>query len=354
MKNLLLPALCLALIQTTVSCNPSDSQNDQNTQSSSQTQSTSQSRSASPNAVAKDFLEAFAMERDLKRAYTFFSSQDQQAKSEAEYIKEKDQGEWEPILKKFNSYSLKNSEITADRASIDIEVQTIDIGQLIQEAMGNTNLLALAAMSEKEQTELAEKNLAVYTSGEKTPPMTRAEDTLQLIKENGEWKIFADWASTQAKAAAKKVTRKVGEEGVLMHDADKGDVLLKVNAVRFTTQKAPAGQAYCIVNITLTNAMESQFTESFVTPTASSFLTSGQGSKYVKDHFPPPGLNTKQLDNLSPLNPGKTRNGDLVFAVDKNATDLVLQFDAGHSPIPEDYSYENGKTLSFKLGQVAL
>jgi hypothetical protein len=145
----------------------------------------------------------------------------------------------------------------------------------------------------------------------------------------------------------------VGEAGSLMHDADKGEVMLKVNAVKFTTATAPAGQAFCIVNVTLNNTMKGQFTENY-TPTASAFLTSDQGSKYVQDYFIHPKLNAKMLDNMSPLNPGKSKTGDLIFAVDKNATALVLQFDAGYSPIPENYDHEAGKSLSFKLGDVAL
>ena len=183
--------------------------------------------------------------------------------------------------------------------------------------------------------------------------MTRAEDTVNLIKENGEWKIFADWKGTQAKEAAKKITLNVGDSGVLMHDPDKGDVVLKVNAVKFTTETAPAGQAFCIVNVTLNNKMDGQFTENH-TPTASAFLTSGQGSKYVQDYFIHLKLNAQMLDNLSPLNPGKSKTGDLIFAVDKNATALLLQFDAGHSPIPENYNHEAGQSLNFKLGDVAL
>lgn len=350
MKKRILPLLCLTLMSVYTACKTSDTQDHQATATAETRQ---QTPSQSPKEVVDAFMHAFVTERDLKRAYDFFSSQDKQAKSEADYIKEKSQGEWEPMLKKFNSYTVKSSEIRADTATVEIEVKTIDVMKLLQEAMGDKNLLQLAAMKKEDVDAMTEKNLAVYADGKKAPPMTRAEDTVNLIKENGEWKLFADWTGAQAKEAAKKVTLNLGETGPLMHAPDKGDVNLKVNAVKFTTATAPAGQAFCIVNVTLNNAMNGQFTENYI-PTASAFLTAEQGNKYVQDHFVHHQVKAKMIDNLSPLNPGKSKTGDLIFAVDKNAKALVLHFDAGCSPIPENYDHEEGKSLSFKLGDVAL
>jgi len=345
--------LFLAILLTLGSNGCKPTENETATEVST-TEATQTQTEKSPQETVKDFLDLYVIEREVGQAYNYFTAADKAVKSEAAYVKEKTQTAWEPALKKHGSYTIKSSEVKPDSATFIANLKTVDVEKLVKESMGDMTLLQLASMKEEDVSKLAEKNMAKYKDGNAQVPLTDMEQTINLVKENGEWKIDIGWAKEAEQSKTQNQTLQVGEEGVLMSDPDKGNVFLKVNSVKFNKTKAPEGSVFCIVNVTVSNKMDGQFTENFTTATASSAVFTSDGSKYKQEFFHPSQLNTKQLDNLNPLNPGKSTTGDLVFPVDKKAKALKLTFDAGHSPIPENFDYQQNRSLNFNLGDVAI
>lgn len=343
---------CLSLLITlSTSCKPAD-----NGSTGSETNNTIEATQAQkpPKDVVKEFLDLYVVERDVEQAYQYFTTEDKAVKSQAQYVKEKTQTQWEPMLKKHSSYTIKDSEVKPNSAKFTVDLKMVDVMQLVKEAMGDKTLLQLAAMKKEDADKLAEKSLAKYKDGKAELPMTTIEETINLVKENGDWKIANGWAEKEKLKDVQNPVLQIGEEGTLMSSPEKGDVLLKANSVKFSTAGAPDGSVFCIINVTISNKMKGQFTEKFITATSTASILTGDGSKYNQEFFHPDKLKTTQIDSMNPLNPDKSTTGDLVFPVDKKSTDLKLTFDAGHSPIPENFDYEQDRSLTFKLGNIAI
>lgn len=307
-----------------------------------------------PQEVAKAFFDDYFVKRDIAGAYQYFSQADKQVKTEAQYVQEKTQPNFEELYKKFNSYTIKSSEVGENKATFTAQIKVVDVAQLFKEAMGGKSLLDLAALKPEEASKLAEQNLAKYKDGKTPPPMMEQSAPIQLIQENGEWRVAVGWAEEAKAKQAQSPTLKIGQQGVLMSDPEKGNIVLKVNAVKFNAPKAKAGMVHCIVNIAVTNQMKGQFTELLVGALVSAEIYAQGGNKYKRDlALFAPEL-AKEVDVMNPLNPGKSVSGDLVFEIDKGAKDLTLTFDAGYSPVAAEKSMPGEKTLSFKLGNSSL
>lgn len=307
-----------------------------------------------PDVVVKGFLDTYIVKRDLKEAYKYFSQADQKAKSEAQYTKEKGQYGLADVLSGMSSYEIKKSEIFPDKATFSIEIKTVDIEKVIKEVMAKRTIGELASMKEADMMKWTIKKLEEDKKSKTPIPMTTQPETVQMILESDKWSVFVDWAGKPNTGQDTKSTLKIGEQGPLLSTPEKGDVVLKVNSVKFNAKKAGAGMVHCIVNVTLTNKMKGQFTENFVTPLSGSEIFADGGNKYKREFIIyDPELAT-DINVLDPLNPGKALTGDLVFKVDKTAKNLILKFDAGYSPLPQSTDYSEGKSLSFKLGDVSL
>ncbi|MBF2055076.1 MAG: DUF4352 domain-containing protein [Candidatus Sericytochromatia bacterium] len=348
--------LIVALIAFAVAgCSPdSNTEGTENKPSETQ-QEAKKTPSQSPQDVAKAFYENYIVKRDIGAAYDYFSEKDKKIKTKDQYVNDKTTM-WEDAFKSFNKFEIKSSEISADKATIKADITTVDVAKLFEEAIGGESLLSLASMSKEEAEKVAEKNLAKYKDGTTPPPMTTESQTIELIKENNEWKILVGWAAEEANKASANPVLEMGGTGTIMSHPEKGNVSLKANSVKFTTAKADPGMALCIVNITVTNQMKDQYTENIMSTLATGSVYAQGGNKYDRhfDTYAPELFKSIDELTLSPLNPGKSITGDIVFQVDKAAKGLTLKLDAGFSPIPDTYDHASDKSLSFKLGDVAL
>ncbi|PIQ25116.1 hypothetical protein COW64_16305 [bacterium (Candidatus Blackallbacteria) CG18_big_fil_WC_8_21_14_2_50_49_26] len=306
-----------------------------------------------PDVVAKEFLNTYIVDRNLKESYKYFSKADKAAKSEAQYIQEKNMYGAADIIRGMSSYEIKKSEITPEKATFTIDIKSIDMEKVIKEVMSKVTLSELASISQEELLKRTVKKLTEDKKNNIPFPMATQSESTEFILEDGKWVVFVDWAGKNKKQQSTKVTLKMGEQGTLMSSKENGDVVLKVNSVKFSAVQAGDNMVHCIVNITVTNKMKGQFTESFSTPLASAEIFANGGNKYKRDYIYAPEI-LKDINISDPLNPGKTVTGDIAFKIDKTAKDLILTFDSGYSPLPKNFDYVENKTLSFKLGDVSL
>lgn len=351
MKNKAIIGIALILLASVNAC-----KSDEQTHNSSENKPTTQQvkQTSTPKEIINSYLTAVLKQRDFDTAFKYISEADKKHKDKSQYMQERHRPELDELFKNTSSFEIVDIETKPDTAKVSILLETIDMEKIFKEALGEKNLFALASMNQEEVEKMTDENLAHYKDGSKNPPMIKESQDLNLIKENGEWKVFLDWGAVAEEKAAKNPELKVGQEGALLSDSEKGNVMLKLNSVRFSTESAPEGKVFCIVNVTVSNQMEGQYTEIFDLPLASAALYTNEGSKYKREFFPSDKLGTKSYDNINPLNPGKATTGDMVFPIDKNSTKLKLVLDAGFDPIPDRNDYKSDTSLSFELGDVAL
>jgi len=156
----------------------------------------SSAEDSEPIEVLAKYLQA-SYARDYKRAYYLISSQDRRIKAEKNYVRERGafNGFTLDVASKLASYielSPVEKRLTADRAIIRLKVKLPDANKLSPMLL-NWDTDRLEALSASERRELI-KSLEKLSKDRKLD-MVEGEESFELVKEAGAWKIYLNWAA---------------------------------------------------------------------------------------------------------------------------------------------------------------
>ncbi len=142
-----------------------------------------------PKDVLSKYLDA-SLKGRYEEAYGYISSTDKAVKSMDDYLaenKEEDTSFAKALLSDVSFNILRVTE-TREKATAVVEVTLPDFGVIIVDVMGAAFKSAFGGGDAKEMKEyLAQK----YQNGDL--PLVTNEETFQLVKEQGGWKVFLDW-----------------------------------------------------------------------------------------------------------------------------------------------------------------
>jgi hypothetical protein len=346
MKNRLLTGLILSLLVVSVSCKSSDSETtSENTSTATETKTL---ETSSPQEVLTKHLDAY-FQGDFKTSYAYISDKDKTVKALSEYRKEKEENfnKFKSFTNKTTTYRIESTEIKEDTANAKIYMTMPDVEKMVKEVM-----LAVAFSAQGKSEAQTEKMMfdAIQKQYGDKPPMLEIPQTIDMVKENGEWRVFFDWANPKAEAAEKdEKVYAIGEEAPLMTSPALGSVDIKVTGVRYIPDPKEQGQMLAILDVDVINKLK-ELHHDFSMGLYQSAIFAKGGNKYPISFDYIKGIDPGVKKNLpmGTVNPGKRINGEIVFKIDKDASDLVLTMDAGYSP-REDGLYESDKKLKIKL-----
>lgn len=313
----------------------------------------------SPQEVAKNYLDAFILRRDLEAAYRFASKADQRAKSKEAFITEITSPGWEDLFKAVNSYTITQSKIGSKQAAFTVSIQTPDLARIFKDVLKDQTVLDSATANRDQGHTLALEKLQKYQDGSVPCPTLSITHDLNLIQEAGLWKVNFKWKEVerlkQLEHEKNNPVINPGANGVLMTDAQKGNVDITVNAVSYKTfAQAKPGMILCIVNVTVTNHMPEQPTQAFSLPLNTAKIHAEGGGVFARYFISAPNLGIENISGVEPLLPGKSVRGDLVFQVNPDAKQLMLVLNTGFSPLPNQLEIADDHSLGIKLGGVKL
>lgn len=308
-----------------------------------------------PEAVVRAYLDAFVKKRDLQQAYALISKQDQEVKTQAQYAAEQARPEWAELLNEQSSFEIQSSEIKADSAVITAEVQSVDLKQVMEDILSERDPQQRGAAAQSEWAQLSEAELARYVESHRNPPMQTSTQTLHLRQEQGQWKIYHNWAAQKQSKGPDVSHFAIGEKAPLMSDERHGQVSVQVKSVKFIPIQASEKRAYCIVELAVQNQMKKKINESYGLPLSVAQIKASNERVYKRDlMFSPKDYGLIFLDVTQPLQPGQEVQGVIAFSVDKDAQNLILQLDTGYSPTSKDDYMEGQPLTAFQLGSVIL
>lgn len=159
----------------------------------------------SAKTTLSQFLDA-TLKGQHAQVYALHASADQAVQSEQAFLAEKS-GMGAGLAQIVNSqtrYQILSLEETGEQAQAQVEMNLPDYSKVMGAMMGEVFKSALsaaaqnkdAAKPEQGQQEIANKMQAHLKNAKDLPRITRTE-TYQLVKEDGKWKIFANWAQDQ-------------------------------------------------------------------------------------------------------------------------------------------------------------
>lgn len=151
-----------------------------------------------PEEIVLQYGRAFYA-RDLSTAYQFISAIDRQLKDEASYVRERGA---------FRGFTLEISKQLADyieavplektikdgRAEVTLKVRLPDANAAaLQELLGEWDEEKLNALPSKEQQHIRQQLAQWHNEGKIS--FIEGEETFTLVKEEGGWKVFLNWAA---------------------------------------------------------------------------------------------------------------------------------------------------------------
>jgi hypothetical protein len=151
---------------------------------------------AEPYQVLSKYLKAFYA-RDYKEAYLHISDQDRRLKDEKTYLRERGafSGFTLEVAKKVANYieiSPVERRMTSDRAQFKVRIKLPDANKLSPMLL-NWDSDRLEALSAGQRDEIIESLEKLRKTGK--PEMIEGEESFDLVKEAGAWKIFLNWAA---------------------------------------------------------------------------------------------------------------------------------------------------------------
>jgi hypothetical protein len=151
---------------------------------------------ADPVGVLDAYLRA-SYARDYKSAYRHISSEDRKLKDERSYIRER--GSFTGFTLEISTKLAESIEITAmdppiasDRTQLKAKLKLPDANKLSDIVM-DWNSDQLNSLPAFRQRDILNKIEKLKKDGKL--PMVEGEEDFQLVKEDGRWKMFLDWAS---------------------------------------------------------------------------------------------------------------------------------------------------------------
>lgn len=145
---------------------------------------------SSPRKTLEEYFKHLD-EGNYTAMYELVSADDREVKSLQEYEKDaSDLQEWAVILKSLASKvkrKIVNVEIKGNTAKVQLEIEMPDTEKM----MGELFKSALSSIFDKDENateEILKKTLEKYEN--KPIPMTKKNETVKLVKEQGNWKIF--------------------------------------------------------------------------------------------------------------------------------------------------------------------
>ena len=193
-----------------------------------------------PKEVLSKYLDA-SLKGRYEEAYGYVSSADKSIKTLDEYIREnkKNDGPLAKALSSTISFKVLNVTETGEKAEANVEITLPDFGVIFTDLMGAAFSSAFGNKDEKQiEQALAKK----YESG--NVPTTTQKQTFQLVKEQGEWKVFLDWKTEKIKKEKQAKIQKLLDEAEqlkkekkLYGALDKYQQVLKLDSEMVEAQK---------------------------------------------------------------------------------------------------------------------
>lgn len=205
MKSIACVSLLLAL--ALVACSPDKTEQAGDGQSQSSSQQADLSK-LSPEEVLAKLLNSQMKENNPGSSYDLLSTSDKQVRTLEQYTRDNDIGAWKAYQDKY-SFEIKSVEINGEAATAQVSFTVPDMEIIMSEALGQEKMMAImAAMqaeseggeaeSMKKADEMIVEAVSAHYQGGKTLPMTTEEQTYNLVKETGGWKIYHGWQAEQA------------------------------------------------------------------------------------------------------------------------------------------------------------
>lgn len=150
-----------------------------------------------PVEVAKNYLKA-VYARDQRTAYRWISEKDRKYKSEGDYLRENPpfSGRALELTRKLADmieWSKIQTETEGDKATVRFKVRLPNANAPeIQGLFFDFAPDRLAHLTEKEKRAIEAKIKLMRKQG--TLPIIEGEDSLELVMEQGNWRVLADWA----------------------------------------------------------------------------------------------------------------------------------------------------------------
>ena len=150
-----------------------------------------------PAQAAKRYLTA-VYARDYRTAYQWISAQDRRYKSETDYLRENPPfsgGASELAYKLANEIEWRQtqSEVYADKAAVRFTVRLPDANAApLQRLFLDFDPERLVSLSRKEIRAVEEGLEGMRKQG--SLPMLEGEESVELVRERGGWRVFANWA----------------------------------------------------------------------------------------------------------------------------------------------------------------
>jgi hypothetical protein len=135
--------------------------------------------------------------RDYKEAYRHISALDRKLKNEAMYVRERGafSGFTLEIAKRLaESIQITpiDRQITSDKANLKAKLRVPDASR-VSDIVMDWNFEQLNSLPASQQKAILDK--IEKLKGDRTLPMVEGEEDFQLVKEDGRWRMFLDWAS---------------------------------------------------------------------------------------------------------------------------------------------------------------
>jgi hypothetical protein len=150
-----------------------------------------------PENTAQAYLKA-VYAQDRRAAYQWISGKDRKYKSESEYLRENPPFSGRALeltgeLAGMIEWSDIRTEIEGNEATVRFKVKLPNASAPeIQKLFFEFDAARLAQLTEKEKVAIEEKLRLMKKQG--ALPKIEGEDSLKLVKEQGRWRVLADWA----------------------------------------------------------------------------------------------------------------------------------------------------------------
>ena len=150
-----------------------------------------------PKQIVKDYLQA-VYARDYPKAYQWISAEDRKNKSKADYLRENPSFSGSALgltrqLAQMIDFQNLQSEIRDNQATVRFKVRLPNAGDAsLQELFLDFDEERLTRLTSQEIQVIEQKLESMRKQG--TLPMIEGEDSVELVREQGQWRVFANWA----------------------------------------------------------------------------------------------------------------------------------------------------------------
>ena len=154
--------------------------------------------SSKPEDRLLDFLNA-QKNFNNELAYSLLTEEDKNYKPYSEFneIKGKDANLIMPLMSKLADhvkFEVLSIEDQTDTAFVLVKETAVNIDRIMKSVFGFGDMFTMMALNEKERIELIEDKLSAYIDKKEELPFNTSEKKYTLIKENGDYKVFMNYA----------------------------------------------------------------------------------------------------------------------------------------------------------------